>query len=364
MKTSVLAIGTELTDGQIVNKNAAWISARLKDKGFVTDLHLAVPDERKAILEALASCAKSSDWIFITGGLGPTSDDFTRDVVAEWAKLPLEFDEASWRHVQARLGARGFAVREIQKQQCYFPRGSQILQNTQGTANAFRFQSRDKEVFVLPGPPREVEAVWLAGIAPWLAEKSKDHDPFVTLKWDTLGKGESDIAVLSEEALQGVAIEKGYRVHLPYVEVKVSYLKSQEKKFQPAIERLEKAIGPLTVSRNGADIAEDVVRLLKSKPSFHLQDAVTNGFLLNRLMPSVKELQQTRWSFSTGEELRNSELTLRLERIDELSAKVSIQKNNEQKEETLTAPFATPNMADRRLQYFAERALIFWKKTL
>jgi nicotinamide-nucleotide amidase len=369
MKASVLGIGTELTDGQIVNKNAAWISAQLKEKGFITDLHLVVPDHREGILEALGYCAKNSDWIFVTGGLGPTSDDFTRNVVAEWAKLPLEFHESSWQHVQERLVGRGFAVREIQKQQCYFPKGAEILNNTQGTANAFRFSSLvsslEKEVFVLPGPPREIEAIWKTGIAPWLTEQSKDHDPFVTLKWDTLGKGESDIALLAEEALEGIEIEKGYRVHLPYVEVKVSYFKSQKKSLQTTLDKLEKALAPLTVSRNGADVADDLVRILRQKSNFHLQDEVTGGFLLGRIFPFAKDIQQVKWSFANFPEPRPvSALSLNLMRIDEFSARAQIVVDGETREEILVAPFITANMAERRLQYFSERALIFWSRNL
>ena len=365
MKASVLGIGTELTDGQIVNKNAAWISAQLKNKGFITNLHLVVPDQREGILEALQYCAKNSDWIFVTGGLGPTSDDFTRDVVAEWAELPLEFHEPSWEHVQQRLSGRGFAVREIQKQQCYFPKGAEVLNNTQGTANGFRFKFASKEIFVLPGPPREIEAIWQTGIAAWVAEQSKNHDPFVTLMWDTLGKGESDIALLAEEALHGVEIEKGYRVHLPYVEVKVSYFKSQEKSLQPSIDKLEKALASLTISRNGADVAEDLVKALKQKSSFHLQDEVSGGFLMGRLHPFTKELHQTKWSFANfAEDRAVSPLSLNLTKIDELSARAQISVHGETREEILTAPFTTTNMAERRLQYFSERALIFWLKNL
>ena len=144
MKASVLAIGTELTNGQILNKNAATISQKLKTFGLQTELHLTVPDNHKLMLESMRYLEAQSDLIFITGGLGPTSDDFTRDVVSTWVGKPLQFDENSWNQIVQRLTVRGLQVREIQRQQCFFPEGSEILQNKEGTANAFRlFQKAD-----------------------------------------------------------------------------------------------------------------------------------------------------------------------------------------------------------------------------
>lgn len=364
MKASVLGIGTELTDGQIVNKNGAWISARLKEKGFISSLHLVVPDERLLILEALRFCAQHSDCLFVTGGLGPTSDDFTRDIVAEWAQLPLEFDEASWRHVQDRLSGRGFAVREIQKQQCYFPRGAEVLVNDQGTANAFTFEARRKKVFVLPGPPREIEAVWKTGIAAWLEEKSAGHDPFVTRKWDTLGRGESDIAILAEEALEGVQIEKGYRVHLPYVEVKVSYFKSAEKSLNAALEKLELALKPYTVARDGEDLAARLVQDLERLNEVHFRDEVSGGFLMGRIFPFLRDKNRLRWSFANSPRSDTAAYEFCLLPHDEFSAKAILKTPHRTWEGILSTPYQTANMAERRRQYLAERALIFWRQNL
>jgi molybdenum cofactor synthesis domain-containing protein len=156
MKAIVLGIGTELVDGQIVNKNAAWISEKLKKIGLTTALHLVVPDDKKLILEALDFCAQYADLMFVTGGLGPTTDDFTREVISTWTNLELKFDEDSWQHIKDRLEPRGYVVKDIQRQQCFYPAGSVVLKNSEGTANAFYLEAKDKKIFVLPGPPREM----------------------------------------------------------------------------------------------------------------------------------------------------------------------------------------------------------------
>ena len=137
MKVSILSIGTELTTGQIINRNSAWIAAKLKQQGLDSTVHVTVPDETEVILKSLHYCAELTDVLFITGGLGPTSDDFTRDVIAEWTGKKLIFDETSWVYIQEILKNRGVGVKAIQKQQCYFPEGSTILKNNKGTANAF-----------------------------------------------------------------------------------------------------------------------------------------------------------------------------------------------------------------------------------
>ena len=121
MKASILALGTELTTGQIANKNAAWISEKLKSFGVVVSMHLTVPDDRKLILESLHYIEQHADLIFVTGGLGPTSDDFTRDIITEWAEKKMVFDAQSWEQILERFKNRGFTARDIQKQQCYFP---------------------------------------------------------------------------------------------------------------------------------------------------------------------------------------------------------------------------------------------------
>ncbi|AFY00877.1 competence/damage-inducible protein A [Bdellovibrio bacteriovorus] len=366
MKAAVLGIGTELTDGQIVNKNASWISKKLKDLGLTTKAHLVVPDERPLMLEGIEFCAAKADLIFITGGLGPTSDDFTRDVVADWAGRKLLFDEGSWQHVNDRLTSRGYVVKDIQRQQCYFPEGATILPNREGTANGFSLEAHGKKVFVLPGPPREIEAVWDANIQNWIAEQAENLDPYLTRKWDTLGVGESDVAVIVEEVLKGIAVEKGYRVHLPYVEVKASYYRSEESALQPAFEQLTEALQFCTLARDGEDAAEIFADKLKQIPSLCVIDEVTGQFLMNRLMPVLRGFMTDQmWSFSKSREVKSpAGLHLHVLPKDEHSCEVSLEYKGRKVKDFVTSPYKSANMKERRHQYFAEMALIFWVRNL
>ena len=119
-RASILTIGTEITTGQITNTHAAWISERLVQMGFEVVLHESVPDDRTLILQSLERCAGISKLIFVCGGLGPTTDDITRNVIAQWANMALEFDDEAMKHIVERLSGFGVPMVSSQRQQCFF----------------------------------------------------------------------------------------------------------------------------------------------------------------------------------------------------------------------------------------------------
>lgn len=361
MKSAILGVGTELTDGQIVNRNAAWLSEHLKELGPRTVMHLTVPDDRALILEALDACAAKADLIFITGGLGPTSDDFTRDLVAAWSGLPLEFDPESWRHLVDRLTARHYPVKEMQRQQCYFPKGAVILTNSQGTANGFRLRAKDRDLVVLPGPPREVEAIWNDHLRPWLNEKGAALDPVLTRSWDTVGLGESQVAELTEPLVQGLNGEVGYRVHLPYVEVKLNLTRSEWARNEELLTRIESVLGPHTIARDGEDLAREVARRWGFLTDVAVVDEVTGHILLSRLNEAWRPLWQgARWTLSSRDFDAGATTKMFLKKVDEHSVRVGFIHNRQRRETVIEAPMRAETMAERRKQYFAEMALLFW----
>ncbi len=366
MKAAILGIGTELTDGQIVNKNAVWISKRLKALGLTTSAHLVVPDEHALMKDGIEFCAARADIVFITGGLGPTTDDFTRDVVAEWAGKSLQFDPGSWDHLTTRLTSRGYTVKEIQRQQCFFPEGSKVLVNREGTANGFYLEAHGKKVFVLPGPPREIEAVWEDSIAAWLEKETQHLDPYITRIWDTLGLGESDVATIVEDVLKGVEVVKGYRVHLPYVEVKLSFHRSNEAKMQSAVDRVTEALASCTICTDGDDVATMFAKELQNVQSVAIVDSVTGQFLLNRLSPELRKFMNAhQWTFTnTTEQITTADLILELLPLDANTVEATFDYRGKRRKDRLTSPYKTANMKERSQQYMAEQALIFWLRQL
>lgn len=360
MRAGILAVGTELTDGQIVNKNAAWLSAELKRRGVRAWVHLTVPDDRTAILKGLASIAADCDVLFVTGGLGPTSDDFTRELVAEWAETPLEFHEPSWKMIEERLSARGYPVQDMQRQQCLFPKGAIVLTNSQGTANGFRLRARDRDVVVLPGPPREIAAIWNEPLAPWLNELTKNLDRTITKSWDCLGLGESQVAALVEPLVQNAGLEIGYRVHLPYVEVKASYPASRAASVKKPVEAIENALSPVAALRDGQDAAELFAKKISSLKAVSVHDQATGLVLFQRLAPALRAWPpQGRWCFCDSP-AGDGDGVFWLTTVDEHEVKVGLRFERQTRETRIVAPMKSPAMAERRKQYFAERALLFW----
>lgn len=367
MQVAIVSVGTELTSGQIINKNAAWISKNLKDLGVPTSCHLVVPDDRALILDALRFCAERGDTLFVTGGLGPTTDDFTRELIAEWAQAPLEFHAPSWEHINNRLRSRSIEIRESQRQQAMFPKGATVITNPEGTANAFQMKVFNKDVFVLPGPPAEIAAVWKNGIEEFVRGKTAGLDRYITRSWDTIGVGESDVAHITELCLDGIEIEKGYRVHLPYVEVKVTYLESQAARLQPAIARVDEALHHITVTRDGDDVPLLLARKLADVRGILISDTLSGQALLNRLSPALKDFMKDRsWSFGNEKFETNDPQILRmnLSAWDTTSAVAEIHYRGASFKNIFEPPFMISKMSDRRALYFAEKAMIFWLQAL
>ncbi len=368
INASILGIGTELTTGQILNRNGQWLSDQLRKLGIQTTAQLVVPDDKAVILKALQYCADNSDLLFVTGGLGPTSDDFTRDVISTWTGKKLVWDEGSWLHIQARLNPRGIAVREIQKQQCYFPEGSEILTNQLGTANAFCLEHQSQWLCVLPGPPKEIEVLWKDFLLQKMQDKSKNVDVMITKSWDTIGVGESDIAHLAEQALEGCTFEKAYRVHLPFVEFKISYPQSQSTEAQAWLQKLEKNLGPLTALRDGEDAARELAKCLEKLGSVRVEDRNKGSFILQRLFPFAKNLlAQNKIEFFTGASAPESHtqiLQLKLQEDSPGSCRASLRWKGQTRTQQFQSPYRSALLKERELQYFAEMALLFWLKEL
>ncbi|MBX3023148.1 MAG: competence/damage-inducible protein A [Bdellovibrionales bacterium] len=280
-KARLITIGTEITSGEVVNVNASWVSLKLEDMGMRVFSHLSVRDQRDEILRALKTCG-ADDLIVVTGGLGPTSDDLTRECLALHLNQVLEFDEKVWRDLSALYAQRQLPLREAHKHQCYFPSGSERLRNPVGTALGFAAQFGDQRYFVLPGPPRELEAMWMAEVVPRLRSELPVSSR-QWLRWTCLGAPESEVAELVEATIKGLDLEVGYRAQVPYVKVKV-YLDPH--KDRAVVEGLEKVLAPFVVGRAFEDLAEELLQRWPL-PDLHVCDALTERVLFERLLKAA-----------------------------------------------------------------------------
>ncbi|MFW7380353.1 MAG: competence/damage-inducible protein A [Oligoflexus sp.] len=287
---ALLTVGTEVTSGQIVNTNATWISDQISNAQIPVQLHLAVEDEQRQILDALNFAAEQASLIFITGGLGPTRDDLTRDAISNWLGQELSFDEASWQRICERLTAYGIPIAASNRQQCYFPQKAQILTNELGTANAFFAEHQGKKIWCLPGPPREIHRIWQDHIAHQLAQLTSHDQAWQLLRWQCLGHSESSIGELVESVIQGTELISGYRPHIPYVEVKIWCPLQKRDSYAPVLETLEKTLSPWLASRDDEDLAQLLLQQLSRFPRVQIYDAGSQGVLTERLGQAYRRL--------------------------------------------------------------------------
>lgn len=155
-KVEILSVGTELLMGQIANTNAQYISQRLPEVGLGVFYHSVVGDNPERLTECLSHALSRSDIIITTGGLGPTQDDLTKEVIAKALNLEMKLDEKSAEYIKEYFSKTGRIMVESNLRQAYFPENSIILDNDEGTAPGCIIQHNGKIIILLPGPPKEL----------------------------------------------------------------------------------------------------------------------------------------------------------------------------------------------------------------
>ena len=155
----MLAVGTELLLGDVVNSNAAWLGKQLAAAGVEVVASAAVGDDVQRMVDAIGHHLREADVVVLCGGLGPTVDDLTRDAVAAACEVPLERQPALEDQLRAKFAAYGVAMPDAVLQQADVPRGGEVLDNPVGTAPGLWLAYGDKLVIALPGPPHELRAV-------------------------------------------------------------------------------------------------------------------------------------------------------------------------------------------------------------
>ena len=161
MKAEIIGVGTELLMGQIANTDAQFLSQQLSELGIDVYYHHVVGDNMNRLVELIKKVKERSDIIITTGGLGPTQDDLTKDGVAQAFGLKMIKDEASENKLNTFFKSIHRDITINNYRQAYFPEGSIILKNDRGTAPGCILEKDDTTVIVLPGPPRELNHMFL-----------------------------------------------------------------------------------------------------------------------------------------------------------------------------------------------------------
>jgi nicotinamide-nucleotide amidase len=250
-RAALLAIGDEVLRGEIGNSNAAFIAERLFEAGFELAEQLVVSDDPQAMRTALVRLRAEVDVIITTGGLGPTEDDRTVDVVAELLATGTTADEKSLEAMKKRFSTHGFEMTPNNLRQVRIPNGARALPNAAGIAPGFVVSLGGAEAYFMPGVPREMEKMFTDEVMPRLARRMAEREilPPATRTWHLYGMGESHIDHRLAGILTGIeGASLHFRTSNPVNHVKLVVRQADPAEARATVDRvdaeLRKRIGP------------------------------------------------------------------------------------------------------------------------
>ena len=291
----ILCVGTELLLGDIVNTNAAYLARRLAQLGIDVYHQSVVGDHPGRLRDALALALSRADLVITSGGLGPTYDDITREVVAEAMGRELLLNEDVLAGIEAYFARSGRVMTDNNRRQAMVPRGAVVLQNAQGTAPGLWVADEEgsKTVVLLPGPPRELIPMFDESVAPRLEVQSDSL--LVSQNVHVFGMGESAV----ETVLRDMMVEGKNPTVAPYcqageVRLRVTAKAHDEKAALAMCDEtvariLKSGVGPhvyaVTDARDGAYSLERAViaALQKSNQTVATAESCTGGLIAKRL---------------------------------------------------------------------------------
>ncbi|WP_031514487.1 competence/damage-inducible protein A [Desulfofalx alkaliphila] len=289
MKAELIFTGTELLLGQVLNTHGRYLGRRLSDLGIEVILHTTVGDDWERMASVFKQALQRSDIIITTGGLGPTSDDLTKETIAEVLGLSMVLHEESLASIKQFFTSRDNKMPDSNLKQAYFPEGANVIPNPCGTAPGAIIETKDgRVVIILPGPPWELEAMCEGSVVSYLAslEGRGDVTRFTTLK--LTGIREDDVQDLLND-LDGVNNpEISYIARPGEVHVRISAhaktAQQADKLVKPLADEVTKRLKPYIFAMDDERIDFVVGELLRKKDmTIAVAESCTAGMVESRL---------------------------------------------------------------------------------
>jgi nicotinamide-nucleotide amidase len=297
MLVELINTGTELMLGRVLNTHQQWLCRQLADLGYVVGRQVAVADTGTDIQQAVREALGRADLVITTGGLGPTSDDITRDLIAQMLGKRLREDTVVLGHIERFFTVRKRPMPETTSVQAQIPEGALVLHNAHGTApglamevrpNPFRSAGAASWLVMLPGPPRELRPMFTDSVVPLLRRVLPLASGFVCRTLRSTGIGESVVQQRIAGRLQGhvdAGLDLGYCSRPGQVDVRVAAQGAG------ALQRVEEAeaivrqvLGPRIYGEEDDELESVIVRLLtERKVTLALAESCTGGCIANRV---------------------------------------------------------------------------------
>lgn len=288
MNAFILSVGDELVLGQTVDTNSAWISQQLAAIGFPVVAHATVGDDQTDIERVIRTAADSCDVLIVSGGIGPTEDDLTRQALAAVLGTPLTTNQAWVDHMRAHFASRGRPMPERNLVQALIPDGAAGIRNTAGTAMGVRARVGRCEVFAVPGVPKEMKAMLARDVLPYCHE----HGGGAVILQETLhtfGLGESAIGERLGELMQrgrnpsvGTTVANGL-VSLR-VNCRATSAEQGRRDLDATVAACEAALPGLIFGRGADTLPGVVMRLLNDRPTtIATAESCTGGWIAKLL---------------------------------------------------------------------------------
>jgi competence/damage-inducible protein CinA-like protein len=286
-KIVILSTGDELTTGRVVDTNSAYIADRLYALGLDIVAILKVGDTKERLLWALQHGLALGDLVVGTGGLGPTTDDLTTEVVAEYFGRRLIMDENVAAALKRRFESRGLPWTENNLKQALFPEDAEIVPNPLGTAPGFRVETAEKKSLVwLSGVPREMEAMMQGTVLPWVARASGGGEQVSSATFKIHGLTESRLDDILRPILLPPEARLSFRAHYPDLTLRLTVRggKEQDKYFAQLTAAIRELIGRHIYGEGDVTLEEIVGALLQQKGwTLALAESCTGGAIAHRI---------------------------------------------------------------------------------